>query len=65
MGDTWSNLRRELQRIHLGYVHGTVDRVRRRTEITLRQREMLTVADVPEPPQFRAIDLPLPPEAAW
>jgi Transposase DDE domain len=54
--DTWRNLRRELERIHLGYFHGTSGRVHQRTELTPRQREILTAIDVPEPPRFLAIE---------
>jgi hypothetical protein len=54
--DTWPNLRRELERVHLGYFHGTAGRVQQRTELTLRQREILTALEVPEPPRFIAID---------
>lgn len=54
--DTWPNLRRELERIHLGYFHGNAGRVHQRTELTLRQREILTAIDVPEPPRFLSIE---------
>jgi hypothetical protein len=54
--DTWRNLRRELERIHLGYFHGTAGQVHQRTELTLRQREILTAIDVREPPRFLAIE---------
>jgi hypothetical protein len=54
--DTWRNLRRELERIHLGYFHGSAGRVHQRTETTAHQREILTALDVPEPPQFLAIE---------
>jgi hypothetical protein len=53
--DTWRNLRRELERIHLGYFQGTAGRVQQSSEITHRQREILTALDVPEPPRFLAI----------
>ncbi len=53
--DTWPNLRRELERIHLGYFHGSAGRVHQRTETTLRQREILSALDVPEPPCFLTI----------
>jgi hypothetical protein len=53
--DTWRNLRRELERIHLGYFHGSAGRVHQRTELTLRQREILAAVEVPEPPRFLAI----------
>jgi hypothetical protein len=55
-GDTWRNLRRELERIHLGYFQGSAGRVQQRTELTLRQREILAAIDVPEPPRFLAIE---------
>jgi hypothetical protein len=54
--DTWRNLRRELERLHLGYFHGTAGRVHQRTELTHRQREILAAIDVPEPPRFLAIE---------
>jgi Transposase DDE domain len=54
--DTWRNLRRELERIHLGYFHGSAGRALQRTETTLRQREILAALDVPEPPRFLTIE---------
>jgi hypothetical protein len=54
--DTWPNLRRELERIHLGYFHGSAGRVYQRTELTLRQREILAALEIPEPPRFLAIE---------
>ena len=54
--DTWRNLRRELERIHLGYFRGSAGRLHQRTELTLRQREILAAIDVPEPPRFLAIE---------
>jgi transposase len=53
---TWPNLRRELERIHLGHFHGSAGSVHQRTEITARQREILTALDVPEPPRFQTIE---------
>jgi hypothetical protein len=53
--ETWRNLRRELERIQLGYFHGSAGRVHQRTETTVRQRELLSALDVPEPPRFLAI----------
>ena len=53
--DTWPNLRRELERSHLGYFHGTAGRVLQRSETTPRQREILGALDVPEPPRFLAL----------
>jgi len=54
--DTWRNLRRELERVHLGYFQGGAGLVHQRTELTLRQREILAALDVPEPPRFLAIE---------
>jgi len=54
--DTWRNLRRELERIQLGYFKGSAGRVHQRTELTHRQREILTAVEVPEPPVFLAIE---------
>lgn len=54
--DTWRNLRRELERIHLGYFAGSAGRIQQRTELTARQREILAAIEVPEPPRFLAIE---------
>lgn len=54
--DTWRNLRRELERIHLGRFHGSAGRVHQRTELTLRQREILAALDIPQPPRFLTIE---------
>jgi transposase len=54
--DTWRNLRRELERVHLGYFQGSAGYVLQRTELTLRQREILAAVEVPEPPVFLAIE---------
>jgi transposase len=55
-GDTWPNLRRELQRLHLGEFHGSAGRVLQRTETTPRQREILNALDIHQPPRFLAIE---------
>ena len=54
--DTWRNLRRELDRIHLGYFQGSAGLVHQRTELTTRQREILAALDAPEPATFLAIE---------
>ena len=54
--DTWRNLRRELERIQLGYFEGSAGHVQQRTELTHRQREILAAVQVPEPPVFLAIE---------
>jgi hypothetical protein len=57
--DTWPNIRRELQRIHLGHFEGSAGRVQQRTEITPAQREILKALEIPEPPRFLAIEPPI------
>jgi transposase len=54
--DTWPNLRRELQRIHLGEFSGSAGQVRQRTEITTAQAEILRTLEVEEPPRFLDIE---------
>ena len=54
--DTWPNLRRELERMHLGYFQGSAGRVQQRTETTPRQRQILAALELPEPARFRAIE---------
>jgi hypothetical protein len=56
--DTWPNLRRELQRMHLGELDGPAGRVLQRTDTTAGQRRILTALQVPEPPRFLAIEPP-------
>ena len=52
VGDTWANMRRELQRLHLGTFHGPAGTVRQRTETTHTQRRILSALDLDEPPKF-------------
>jgi hypothetical protein len=54
--DTWRNLRRELERVHLGYFQGSAGLVQQRTELTRRQRAILAAVEAPEPPTFLAIE---------
>jgi hypothetical protein len=51
-GDTWANLRRELQRLHLGTFCGPTGTVRQRTETTHAQRAILAALGIDEPPKF-------------
>jgi transposase len=51
-GDTWRNLRHELDRMHVGEFAGNAGRVLQRTEITARQRAILKALDVAEPKRF-------------
>ncbi len=54
--DTWRNLRNELERLHLGTFAGPAGSAGQRTELTPRQREILTALGVPEPPRFTQIE---------
>ncbi len=49
-GDTWRNLRRELERMHLGTFAGPAGALTQRTETTPRQREILAALEIAEPP---------------
>jgi hypothetical protein len=49
-GDTWPQIRRELERMHLGEFTGPAGRVTQRTETTPRQRELLRALQIKEPP---------------
>lgn len=50
VGDTWRNIRRELQRMHLGEFSGPAGRVLQRTETTPEQRAILRALQIKEPP---------------
>lgn len=49
-GDTWHNVRREFERMHLGEFSGPAGRVLQRTETAPRQREILGALELREPP---------------
>jgi hypothetical protein len=49
-GDTWPQIRRELERMHLGEFAGPAGHVTQRTETTPRQRELLRALQIKEPP---------------
>jgi hypothetical protein len=59
-GDTWRNLRDELQRIHLGTFTGPAGTSRQRTELTARQRDILRALNVAQPPLFLDLQPPAP-----
>jgi hypothetical protein len=59
-GDTWRNLRDELQRMHLGTFTGSAGTSQQRTELTARQREILRALNVAQPPLFLHLDAPEP-----
>ena len=51
-GETWRNLRNELERLHLGTFAGPAGTSRQRTELTPRQKAILRALELPEPPRF-------------
>ena len=51
-GDTWRNLRHELDRCHLGEFTGNTGRVLQRTDLTDEQQAILDALDVRPPPRF-------------
>jgi IS4 transposase len=51
-GDTWRNLRNELERMHLGTFTGPAGTNRQRTELTPGQRSILRALELPQPPRF-------------
>jgi transposase len=55
-GDTWRNVRDELERMHLGTFTGSSGTCRQRTETTPGQRAILTALDLPEPPRFQSLE---------
>ena len=48
-GQTWSQMREELQRLHLGTFTGPAGSFRQRTELTTAQKKILTTLSLPEP----------------
>jgi hypothetical protein len=55
-GDTWRNVRDELERMHLGTFAGSSGTCRQRTETTAGQRALLTALGLPEPPRFHSLE---------
>jgi transposase len=51
-GDTWRNLRDELQRLHLGMFTGPTGTSRQRTELTTHQQQILRQLGIEAPPLF-------------
>jgi len=54
-GDTWRNLRNDLDRMHLGLFSGPDGLVKQRTETTPAQRHIFSALDIPEPPLITEI----------
>jgi len=55
-GDTWRNLRNELDRLHLGSFAGPAGLSRQRTELTPAQKAILRTLELPEPPRFLRLE---------
>ncbi len=54
-GDSWRNLRHELDRMHLGTFAGPAGTLHQRTDTTPGQRAILAALDLGEPPQFQQL----------
>jgi transposase len=61
-GDTWRNLRHELDRMHLVTLATDDGRIAQRTATTTRQRQILTDLQIREPAQIQDYQLPTPAE---
>jgi hypothetical protein len=61
-GDTWRNLRNELDRMHLVTLATDDGRIAQRTATTQRQRQILTDLQIREPAQILDYQLPTPVE---
>jgi len=53
--DTWPELRRELDRIHVGTFAGPAGTFRQRTEITKAQRDILHALKIDVPPRIHQL----------
>ena len=51
-GDTWRNLRHELDRMHLVTLATADGRVAQRSALTSDQKTILATLDLPEPPKY-------------
>ena len=59
-GDTWRNVRHELDRMHLVTMENSDGRVSQRTTTTAGQAEILAKLDIAEPGRFLDFELPTP-----
>ena len=57
-GETWRNLRTELDKLHLGRFVGPAGEVAQRTEITARQAAIFRATEVAEPPRYVRVTAP-------
>ena len=59
-GDTWRNVRNELERMHLVTLETAEGRVAQRSTATPRQREIFKALGIAEPARFHDFELPEP-----
>ena len=59
-GDTWRNVRHELDRMHLVTMETAEGRVAQRSTTTTGQAEILSALGIPEPGRFLDFELPTP-----
>jgi hypothetical protein len=59
-GDTWRNVRHELDRMHLVTMETAEGRVAQRSATTSGQAEILSALSIPEPGRFLDFELPTP-----
>jgi hypothetical protein len=57
-GETWRNLRTEMDKLHLGRFVGPAGEVHQRTETTTRQAAIFTATGVAEPPRYVRVATP-------
>ena len=57
-GDTWNNVRRELQRLHVGYFNGPAGTYNQTTAATPAQQRILSKLDLPAPPRILQLNTP-------
>lgn len=58
-GQTWPDLRRELNRLHIGTFTGPAGTFRQRTELTKPQRDILHALQIDAPPRIYQLKLPV------
>ena len=57
-GQTWTTVRRELQRLHVGYFTGPAGTYRQTTQATPGQTQILAKLDLAPPPRILSLDTP-------
>jgi len=61
-GQTWPEIRRELDKIHVGTFTGPAGTFRQRTELTKNQRQILKALEIDAPPRIYQLKLPAEPD---